>query len=45
MDVNKYNYQVSWSDADQEFVATVNGFPSLSWLDANEQAAKAGFSI
>ncbi|WP_313546130.1 antitoxin HicB [Corynebacterium sp.] len=43
MEVNKYNYQVSWSDADQEFAATANEFPSLSWLDPNEQAAKTGF--
>lgn len=42
MDVNKYDYQVSWSEADQEFATTVNEFPSLSWLDSNEQAAKAG---
>ena len=42
MDVNNFIYQVSWSEADQEFVATVNEFPSLSWLDSNEQTAKAG---
>lgn len=30
MDVNKYTYQVSWSEEDQEYVATVAEFPSLS---------------
>lgn len=42
MDVNKYTYQVAWSEEDQEFVATVAEFPSLSWLDPNRQEAEAG---
>ncbi|HCJ68653.1 MAG TPA: antitoxin HicB [Corynebacterium casei] len=33
---------MSWSEADQEFAATVNELPLLSWLDSNEQEAKAG---
>lgn len=35
MDINKFTYQVSWSEEDQEYVATVAEFPSLSWLDAD----------
>ena len=42
MDINKYTYQVSWSEEDQEFVATVAEFPSLSWLDADRQQAERG---
>ena len=40
MDINKYTYQVAWSEEDQEFVASVAEFPSLSWLDANRQQAE-----
>ena len=40
MDINKYTYQVSWSEEDQEYVATVAEFPSLSWLDADRQQAE-----
>lgn len=42
MDISKYTYQVSWSENDQEYVATVAEFPSLSWLDKNRQQAEAG---
>lgn len=42
MDVNKYTYQVSWSEEDQEYVATVAEFPSLSWLEPNSQQAIQG---
>ena len=42
MSTNHYTYQVSWSPEDGEYVGTVAEFPSLSWLDADEQAAFAG---
>ena len=42
MEINKYTYQVSWSEEDQEFVATVVEFPSLSWLDPDRQQAEQG---
>lgn len=42
MDISKYTYQVSWSENDQEYVATVAEFPSLSWLDKDRQQAEAG---
>ena len=42
MDINKYTYQVAWSEEDQEFVASVAEFPSLSWLGANRQQAELG---
>ena len=42
MDINKYTYPVAWSEEDQEFVASVAEFPSLSWLDANRQQAELG---
>ncbi|WP_291314525.1 type II toxin-antitoxin system HicB family antitoxin [Corynebacterium sp. UBA2622] len=42
MDINKYTYQVSWSEEDQEFVATVAEFPSLSWLAPGRQEAESG---
>ena len=40
MDINKFTYQVSWSEEDQEYVATVAELPSLSWLDADRQQAE-----
>lgn len=42
MDIEKYTYQVAWSEEDNEFVATVAEFPSLSWLDSTRQKAEAG---
>lgn len=41
MDVNKYTYQVSWSEPDQEYVAIVLEFPSLSWLASERSEAEA----
>ena len=38
MDINKCTYQVLWLEEDQEYVATVAEFPSLSWLDQAEQS-------
>lgn len=35
-------YTVSWSDEGQEFVGTVDAYPSLSWLAPTEQEALAG---
>ncbi|MDO5030287.1 MAG: type II toxin-antitoxin system HicB family antitoxin [Corynebacterium sp.] len=35
----KFTYQVFWSEPDQEFVATVLEFPSLSWVaDSSSEA-------
>ena len=38
-EADDYTYRVDWSDEDREFVATVDEFPSLSWLDASMQVA------
>lgn len=37
-----YRFSVQWSPRDNEFVGTVAEFPSLSWLDSNEDDAFAG---
>ena len=42
MDINRYTYQVSWSDDNGEFVAQVAEFPLLSWLAPDRQAAEDG---
>lgn len=42
MDVSKYTYQVSWSEPDQEYVAIVLEFPSLSWLAPERSEAESG---
>lgn len=39
---NHYRYSVQWSPADEEFVATVAEFPSLSWLDPDQIRALKG---
>lgn len=39
-----YTYQVAWSPEDQEYVGTVLEFRSLSWLDANRDAALDGIT-
>ena len=41
-DIKNYTYRVGWSDADQEFVATVDEFPSLSWLSDLRNDALTG---
>ena len=40
MDVSKYTYQVFWSEEDNEFVATVAEFSSLSWLASDRRCAE-----
>jgi predicted HicB family RNase H-like nuclease len=40
--IDQYTYRVSWSEEDQEFVATCAEFPSLSWVDASPEAAISG---
>jgi predicted HicB family RNase H-like nuclease len=39
---DRYTYRVTWSEEDQEYVGLCVEFPSLSWLDANPEAALAG---
>lgn len=41
-DVEHYSYQVLWSSEDEEFVATVAEFPSLSWLNVDQTEALQG---
>jgi predicted HicB family RNase H-like nuclease len=40
--VSHYTYRVAWSAEDNEYVATVGEFPSLSWLDASQFRALEG---
>jgi hypothetical protein len=42
VDVSHYTYRLEWSAEDQEHVATVLEFPSLSWLDADPVQAFVG---
>jgi predicted HicB family RNase H-like nuclease len=41
-DVKHYRYAVAWSPEDDEFVATVAEFPSLSWLEPDQIEALQG---
>lgn len=41
-DVTHYQYVVSWSPGDEEYVATVAELPSLSWLDPDQSKALLG---
>ena len=41
-EVSHYRYTVTWSNEDQEFVATVAEFPSLSFLDETQDGALNG---
>jgi len=38
----QYTYRVIWSDEDKEFVGLCAEFPSLSWLDDNQEKAFKG---
>ena len=42
MNVKQYAYRVIWSEEDQEFVGLCAEFPSLSWLDEEQDAALQG---
>jgi predicted HicB family RNase H-like nuclease len=42
IDTSHYTYRVQWSAEDDEFVATVAEFPSLSWLAADQADALRG---
>lgn len=42
IDVAHYRFSVVWSVEDQEFVATVLEFPSLSWLAHSQELALSG---
>lgn len=40
--VAHYKYSVAWSPEDEEYVASVVEFPSLSWLDPDREEALRG---
>ena len=40
--MEKYTYRVIWSEEDQEFVGLCAEFPSLSWLEEEQDAALHG---
>ena len=40
--IDQYTYRVSWSEEDQEYVATCAEFPSLSWLENSPENALSG---
>lgn len=40
--VARYKYSVAWSPEDEEYVASVVEFPSLSWLDPDREEALRG---
>ena len=39
-----YTYRLAWSVGDEEFIATVVEFPSLSWIADSREAALAGLT-
>lgn len=41
-DSKLYTYRVSWSEEDDEFVGTCAEFPSLSWLEEDQNEALRG---
>lgn len=42
MTTDRYTYRVTWSAEDQEYLGTCVEFPSLSWLDEDEDEAFRG---
>ena len=40
--VDRYTYRVTWSEEDSEHVGLCAEFPSLSWLEAEPEAALSG---
>ena len=41
---DRYTYRVTWSEEDKEYVGLCAEFPSLSWLDATQEAALQGIN-
>ena len=41
-DAGHYTYQIAWSKEDRSFMGTCLEFPSLSWLDKDQEAALRG---
>ncbi len=39
---DRYTYRITWSEEDQEYVGLCSEFPSLSWLEKNQEDALAG---
>jgi hypothetical protein len=39
---DQYTYRVSWSEEDEEYIATSVEFPSLSWLAGSPEKALPG---
>ena len=42
MNSKQYTYRVIWFEEDQEFVGLCAEFPSLSWLEEDQEAALRG---
>ena len=42
MNIKQYAYRVIWSEEDQEFIGLCAEFPSLSWLDEEQEKALQG---
>ena len=45
MNSKQYTYRVIWSEEDQEFVGLCAEFPSLSWLDNDQETALRGIVL
>lgn len=41
---SRYTYRLAWSEKDDEFIATVVEFPSLSWIAASRESALKGLT-
>jgi predicted HicB family RNase H-like nuclease len=41
---NRYTYRLAWSEKDDEFIATVVEFPSLSWISESREKALKGLT-
>jgi len=45
MEIKQCTFSVFWSAEDDEFVGTCQQFPSLSWLDSEQDKALAGIRV
>lgn len=39
---DKYTYQITWSEEDEEYIGLCAEFPSLSWLAESPEEAQQG---
>ncbi len=44
-EIDQYRFWTEWSEEDGEWVGLCDGFPLISWLEPDRQAAESGIRV